>query len=680
MAELPGLVAEDWWKLRFVTQMQPAPNGRGIAFTVEWNDQEANETHSAIWLCDLLTGQTRRLTAGQKRDRSPRWSPDSRQLAFVSTRDGAETQIYLLQLEGGDAQPLTRMRRGADEPFWSADGRWIGFESEVRPGDTPTAPDTRDAATRKREEKDEAERPHIYTRTQYRWDGKGYLEGRKHLFRVWLEHREIDALTEGDFDSSNGSCSPDGRWLAFISDRTANRDANMATDLYLQSLEDGDLRCLTGGTYAIGRPTWSRDSQYVAAFGSPIVAEHAAYNTALLVASAQSGEISNLLAGQDVSALTGLYGDVPGPDPDTGPVWSEDGQHIYFVSQRRGGSAVLRAPAPGDAPAEDVILEPNRHIAECALLQPASGSRCIITLSASPTELWDIWKYAVGEGAGAGAPERVTHSNADFMAGHRLVTPSLLHCPSFDGHEMEGWLYRPPKGATPAPLVLIIHGGPHGAYGESFMLRAQVLAGRGYAALYANPRGSTGYGEAFMQACDHDWGGGDYQDLMSIVDAALAQGDLDPARLGVTGASYGGYMTNWIIGQTHRFAAAVTVHSVSSLASCFGTGDIDSFSAEGDYGWPWEQETFYRERSPLTYAEHVRTPVRIIAAENDYRCPISQSEEYYTWLKQRSSVPVELVRLPNASHQAYASPRQRVSYLNLVFEWLEHWIPVQPKA
>ena len=155
MAELPMLVAEDFWNLRFVMEMQPAPDGRSIAYTVEWNDQEANETHSAIWLYDVPTSQTRRLTAGLKQDRSPRWSPDGRQLAFVSSRDGAGTQIYLLQLEGGDAQALTMMRRGADEPFWSADGRWIGFESEVRPGDTPTAPDTRDAATRKREEKDE---------------------------------------------------------------------------------------------------------------------------------------------------------------------------------------------------------------------------------------------------------------------------------------------------------------------------------------------------------------------------------------------------------------------------------------------------------------------------------------------------------------------------------------------
>ncbi len=178
-----------------------------------------------------------------------------------------------------------------------------------------------------------------------------------------------------------------------------------------------------------------------------------------------------------------------------------------------------------------------------------------------------------------------------------------------------------------------------------------------------------------MQACDHDWGGGDFRDLMTALDAALALGGLDPARLAVTGASYGGYMTNWIVGQTDRFQAAVTVHSVTNLLSCFGTGDIDSFSAEGDYGWPWEREAFYRERSPLTYADRVRTPIRIVAAERDFRCPISQSEEFYTWLKKRSSVPVELVRLPGASHQTYASPRQRTRYLQLVLEWIERFVP-----
>ncbi len=680
-------VPEDFWRLRFLTEMRLAPDGKRIAYTVEWNDEQANEKRAAIWLYDLATGESRQLTAGLKCDTSPRWSPDGSQLAFVSNRDGAETQLYVLPVMGGEARRLTLMRRGASEPFWSPDGRWIGFESEVRPGDKPTEPDTRDAATREREEKDEAEQPRIYTRQQYRWDGKGYFEGRVHLFRVWLADEQdgdskphkVEALTRGDYDNASGACSPDGHWLAFTSDRSDDRDANMATDLYLLDLHSNTLRRLTNGEHEIGQPVWSLDSPYIAAIGNPIVREHAAYNEALLVADVASGDVRNLLAGRDVSAGSGLYGDVPGPDAGA-PVWSSDSASVYFVTQQRGGTAILRASLHEDT-LQPVLTEPRRNLQQFALLADNAGNQRIVALAAGATDLWDIWEFAPADDGSASSSRRLTALNATLLAGRALVEPERFTCRSFDGQEVEGWLYRPPNApdtshASGTPLVLIIHGGPHAAYGETFMLRAQVLAGKGYAALYANPRGSTGYGETFMQSCDHDWGGGDYQDVIAALDAALARGGLDGARLAVTGASYGGYMTNWIVGQTNRFEAAVTVHSVTNLHSSFGTGDIDSFSAEGDYGWPWEREEFYRERSPLTYADRVRTPIRIIAAERDYRCPISQSEEYYTWLKKRSTVPVEFVRLPNASHQTYASPRQRIRYLNLVFEWIERWVPL----
>ncbi|HLY31075.1 MAG TPA: prolyl oligopeptidase family serine peptidase, partial [Ktedonobacterales bacterium] len=182
-----------------------------------------------------------------------------------------------------------------------------------------------------------------------------------------------------------------------------------------------------------------------------------------------------------------------------------------------------------------------------------------------------------------------------------------------------------------------------------------------------------GYGEAFAQGCDSDWGGGDYRDLMAAVDAALARGGLDPDRLAVFGASYGGYMTNWIVTQTDRFRAAVTVNSVTSLLSCFGVGDIDNVWAGGDYGWPWEREAWYRERSPLTHVARITTPIRIIAAENDYRCPISQSEELYVWLKRLGHTPVDFVRLPGASHTVHATPRQAVRAVELEIEWIARY-------
>jgi dipeptidyl aminopeptidase/acylaminoacyl peptidase len=303
----------------------------------------------------------------------------------------------------------------------------------------------------------------------------------------------------------------------------------------------------------------------------------------------------------------------------------------------------------------------------------APDARHIYTARCDPTHPWDIWDVAADA---TRAPRQLTQLNADLLASRALSQPERFEYASFDGRRVEGWLYRPTQApASGAPLALKIHGGPHGAYGQTFFQTVQALVGRGYAVLYVNPRGSTGYGERFAQACDHDWGGGDYRDIMAGVDATLARGRLDAARMSVFGGSYGGYMTNWIIGHTDRFRAAVTINSVTSLMTSFGTGDIDSVWAEGDYGWPWERADFYRERSPLTYASLMTTPLRIIAAENDYRCPISQSEELYTWLRTFDRAPVDFVRMPGASHGVHASPRQHVQALRLEHEWLLRYCP-----
>lgn len=203
-----------------------------------------------------------------------------------------------------------------------------------------------------------------------------------------------------------------------------------------------------------------------------------------------------------------------------------------------------------------------------------------------------------------------------------------------------------------------------------------MLAAKGYHAFYVNPRGSAGYGEAFAQAVDFDWGGKDYEDIMAGVDAAIARGGIDAERMAVHGGSYGGYMTNWIIGHTNRFKAAVTLNSVTNFASSFGTGDIDSTYAERQYGLPWDAPEMYRERSPITYVANITTPTLIIHSENDYRCPIEQGEQLYVSLKKLGQAPVGFIRVPLSSHSINASPRQRLQVREQVFAWIEHYIPV----
>ncbi|HEY7975154.1 MAG TPA: S9 family peptidase, partial [Ktedonobacterales bacterium] len=527
------------------------------------------------------------------------------------------------------------------------------------------------ADEREREKKDEADRPRLITRLQYRWDGKGYFEGRNKLFRVWLADGRAEQLTDGDYDDEQATCSPDGRSVAFVSDREDDRDANMTSDLWLLDLETRDVRRLTNATHAFERPVWSPDGQWLACVATPRIREHSYYNIAPMVVGLHGDEPRNLFAGRDLSAEVGVYNDIPGPG-SWAPAWSADGSWVYLLAQHRGGVDLLRAAIDGGA-IETVIDGVDTHTEQFALAPDASR---IYAVRCDPTHPWDIWEQPI---AASEAPARqLTEVNAALLAGRALVQPERFEYASFDGQRVEGWLYRPAQApASGAPLALKIHGGPHGAYGQTFFFTVQALVGQGYATLYLNPRGSVGYGEAFAQACDHDWGGGDYHDLMAGADAALARGSLDGARMAVFGGSYGGYMTNWIIGHTDRFRAAVTINSVTSLMSSFGVGDIDSVWAGGDYGWPWEREAHYRERSPLTYAPAVTTPTRIIAAENDYRCPISQSEELYTWLRKFDRAPVDFVRMPGASHGVHASPRQHVRAIALEHEWIMRYCPVE---
>ncbi len=671
MTERTPLTLDDFWSLRFITDMRLAPDGHAIAYVVQSADRAANETRSAIWLLDTHTGQSRQLTSGEKRDASPCWSPDSRAIVFTSDREDETPQLYLLRLNGGEARRLTLTRRGAGEPFWSPNGAWIGFASETRTGERALLDRPLNAAEREQEKKEEADRPRHITRLQYRWDGKGYLEGRNKLFRVWLADGRCEQLTEGDYDDEQAACSPDGRAIVLVSDREDDRDANMTSDLWLFDLETRATRRLTTATHACERPVWSPDSRWLAYLATPRIRDHSVENVAPMVISVEGGAPHNLFAGRDLSAENGMYNDIPGPHAYL-PAWSADGAWVYLLAQRQGGVDLLRAAVDGSA-VETISAGDETHTEQFALAP--DGAR-IYTLRCDPTHPWDIWEQPLGASEAPARPR--TQVNAALLAERALAQPERFEYVSFDGWRMEGWLYRPAHApATGAPLALKIHGGPHGAYGQSFYLTVQALVGQGYAALYVNPRGSVGYGEAFAQACDHDWGGGDYQDIMAGVDAALARGGLDGSRMAVFGASYGGYMTNWIIGHTDRFRAAVTINSVTNLTTSFGTGDIDSVWAEGDYGWPWEREAFYRERSPLTYAPAVTTPTRIIAAEQDYRCPIAQSEELYTWLRKFDRAPVDFVRMPGASHGVHASPRQHVRAMALEHEWIMRYCPVE---
>jgi dipeptidyl aminopeptidase/acylaminoacyl peptidase len=677
------LTLDDTWSIKTITELRLSPDGQHIAYTLESLDQEQNAKRSAIWMLDWRTGQARQFTSGAKHDSSPRWSPDGRWLAFVSDRQGEQGQLWVMPTDGGEARKLTTMKNGVGDFCWSPDGAWIAFISEIKLDGKITEDEdtTTDPRAKEREKQDEAQRLRHVTRLQFRWDGRGLLEGRGHLFKLNLQTGELVRLTEGDYHHSEPAWSPDGREIVVVSDREEDRDANLSQDLWLIDAETKEARKLTDSSCDIAFPAWSPNGQFIAYWMTPVLPRNSAANTHVMHISREGGVPRDLTGHIDLDChpamLTDLYW-----GGESGLVWSADGAWLYTVVTERGSTNVYRMPAlvpPASLPAGvgmERVTSGEHHISHIAV---DPGQRHLFALQADPQNFWDICEYDLNE-----APtqeKRLTNVNGSLFEAVELAAPDRFTFKGPNDWDVDAWLYRPHgfKQGETYPLVLWIHGGPFSSYGSTFYLWAQLLAAKGYHAFYVNPRGSAGYGEAFAQAVDFDWGGKDYEDIMAGVDAAIARGGIDAERMAVHGGSYGGYMTNWMIGHTSRFKAAVTLNSVTNFTSSFGTGDIDSTYAERQYGLPWDSPEMYRERSPITYVANITTPTLIIHSENDYRCPIEQGEQFYVSLKKLGRAPVGFIRVPLSSHSINASPRQRLQVREQVFAWIERWVAANPQ-
>jgi dipeptidyl aminopeptidase/acylaminoacyl peptidase len=656
------VVPQDLYALQFVGDPQPSPDGSRIAFVVAQADEEENDDRSRIWLVATDSeGEPTPLTAGSKKDASPRWSPDGARLVFVSNRAEETPHLWLLDLRGGEARQLTRGKEPASDPVWSPDGARIAYVAHIG-GEQPPEKGADEKTKRAWEN-----RIRTITRRKYKHDGDDFWDGgHDHLCVIPAAGGERTQLTDGDWDDGQPAWSPDDAQIAFISYREEDRDRVARADLWTVPAAGGAARKLTLSDGEASAPAWAPDGRTIAFLGHNEGDKWAVTTRVWTVPADTSAPPRCLTRSLDRHATTVTLHDQTTPDTANPPLWSADGATIHFLAADSGNDHLYAVSASGG--------DATRAIGgEWAILAarslPDGRFFLLATDATTPAELF------VTDGT---TERQRTHMNRAWLESKEVRAPERFRVQGDDEHEIDCWLLTPPDFTDGGryPLVLEIHGGPQAQYANAFFHEMQVWAAAGYLVLYTNPHGSIGYSERFTEELRRHYGEKDMPDLMAALDAVIARGIVDERRIGVTGGSYGGFMVNWLIGQTDRFAAGITQRCVSNWASDYGTSDLSMVSCVEEFGGPpWEAMETYLRLSPLTYVGNMRTPLHIEQQEHDYRCAMEQAEQMFMALKARD-VPVEFVRYPNESHALSRSgqPHHRVERLTRHLAWFAKYL------
>ncbi|HET6862627.1 MAG TPA: S9 family peptidase [Pyrinomonadaceae bacterium] len=691
-AQKRSITEKDLFNFVWAGDPQVSPDGSRIAFIrVTVNDRK-DGYNTAIWLVETASGATRQLTRGT-RDANPRWSPDGQYLVFVrsSEREGRTDppQLFMMSMSGGEPFQFTTLPRGAGNPQWSPDGKSILFyngatqEEITKAQRAAAAPSPSPSASPKPEERESDVR--VITRAIYRSNGAGYVDN-KHPTHLWVvvaprtgdEKVTPKQLTRGRFDDGNATWSKDSTQIYFVSDQTEEPYYELPnTDIYSVSATGGSVTKLTTFDMGAGALSVSPDGRKFAFYASTNKPVQSYTEPDLWVLDiAPNAQPKNLTRDFNFDVGSGVGGDNTAPRGGGGnpPIWSADGSKIFAIFTKEGKANL--GSFDSTTGRETDVTTGNQAV---VTFRSVPGAAKFALLISTPTKIGDLYWL---DGS-SGTPKQLTHLNDELFSKLNLTEPEEVWYTSFDGKKVQTWVQKPPDfdPNKKYPLILNIHGGPHTAYGFIFDHEFQWMAAKGYVVLYPNPRGSTSYGQEFGNIIQYRYPGDDYKDLMAGVDELLKRGYIDEKRLGVTGGSGGGLLTNWTIGQTTRFAAAVSQRDIADWADWWYSADFTLFQPSWFKAPPFEDPEDYRARSPITYINKVQTPLMLILGEADYRTPTGAGgEQMFRALKYRK-IPTVMVRFPNETHELSRSgqPWHRIERLEHIVGWFDKWLMGMPK-